>query len=176
MEKTVEYYRHYVADPDFIVRNAYPAEHAWISSSFGNDCDYLGDPYINNCGFDAVLDMLQHFYGENIKPARPANSSSLFRFGQDHYVVSGTPALISLGPAGYAYIPYACYTATCKLHVSFHGCNQDLETIGESFVQHTGLNEYAESNNIVVLYPQVRKSSTLPLNPYGYETSELFLR
>jgi poly(3-hydroxybutyrate) depolymerase len=38
-----------------------------------------------------------------------------------------------------------------------------------SFVQvtYSGLNEVAEANNIIVLYPQVSKSEVLPVNPEG---------
>ena len=49
----------------------------------------------------------------------------------------------------------------------FHGCNQDLETIGTDFILHNGMNSYAESNAMVVLYPQARKSKTVPYNPQG---------
>ena len=34
-------------------------------------------------------------------------------------------------------------------------------------VTYTGLNEIAEANNIIVLYPQVSKSTLLPENPEG---------
>jgi len=34
-------------------------------------------------------------------------------------------------------------------------------------VKETGLNEVAEANDIIILYPQARKSSTLPMNPKG---------
>ncbi len=32
---------------------------------------------------------------------------------------------------------------------------------------HSGLNEIAESNDFIIVYPQVSSSYILPLNPYG---------
>jgi poly(3-hydroxybutyrate) depolymerase len=40
------------------------------------------------------------------------------------------------------------------LHVALHGCLQSTETLHDVFYKHVGLNEWADSNDIVVLYPQ----------------------
>ena len=62
----------------------------------------------------------------------------------------------SLNTVGYVYVPTACQKgASCVLHVNFHGCQQTLADIGTQYVEHVGLNEWAEANNIIVLYPQV---------------------
>ena len=53
------------------------------------------------------------------------------------------------------------------MHVSFHGCNQYAEAVGKAYVEQTGLNNWADSNNMVVVYPQTRKSLFMPLNPQG---------
>jgi len=67
---------------------------------------------------------------------------------------------------GYVYIPTECQkNATCILHVSFHGCNQNIDSVGDAYVKHTGLNAWAEANNIIVLYPQADKS--VLKNPNG---------
>ncbi len=42
----------------------------------------------------------------------------------------------------------------CRLHVVFHGCQQYAGLIGDAFYTRAGYNEWAESNAIVVLYPQ----------------------
>ncbi len=44
---------------------------------------------------------------------------------------------------------------------------QSTEFIGEDFIKGAGYNEWAESNNIVVFYPQVKSSQFAPLNPKG---------
>jgi len=169
VQKTDEYYQHWLSSDRLIFRTTVPAEHAWVTDFAGRNCSYLGDPYINNCGFDAAGSMLTHFYDQNFTRAKSFNSSNLMRFDQSAYVVSKTPSLISLGDTGYVYIPTACQSGnlTCKLHVVFHGCNQDLETIGTQFVEETGMNEYAEANNFVILYPQARRSKEVPYNPKG---------
>ena len=69
---------------------------------------------------------------------------------------------------GYLYVPTECQSKStvCKLHISFHGCKQGKEYIGDVYARHTGLNEWAETNNIIVLYPQVI-SDMLLQNPNG---------
>jgi poly(3-hydroxybutyrate) depolymerase len=75
---------------------------------------------------------------------------------------------MSLDQTGYAYVPTSCSAgAFCKLVVFFHGCQQGYSTIGNVLVQNNGLNGWAESNNIVVLYPQATTSDFLPSNPEG---------
>ena len=63
---------------------------------------------------------------------------------------------------GYVYVPQACEKERCRVHVAFHGCRQS----GERFAREAGYNRWAESNRLIVLYPQV-KASWLPFNPRG---------
>lgn len=53
------------------------------------------------------------------------------------------------------------------MFVMFHGCLQNTDEIGTAVVTNTGLLEVAESNDIVVLFPQVQKSEYIPFNPKG---------
>jgi poly(3-hydroxybutyrate) depolymerase len=53
------------------------------------------------------------------------------------------------------------------LHISFHGCHQDTAEIGDIYAQHAGYNEWAQSNNIIVLYPMAKVSTVAPMNPEG---------
>ncbi len=64
----------------------------------------------------------------------------------------------------------------CKFHIAFHGCLQTLANIGGLFHEYTGnaqgnvqllilgYNEWAEANDIIVLYPQAMSNV---LNPEG---------
>jgi hypothetical protein len=45
----------------------------------------------------------------------------------------------------------------CKLVVAFHGCEMDIADIKDAFYAHSGLNQWAETNN-------VRSFHTPPLN------------
>jgi poly(3-hydroxybutyrate) depolymerase len=42
-----------------------------------------------------------------------------------------------------------------------------IEDIGNDFYTYGGYNEWAESNNIIVVYPQAVKSEFMPMNPSG---------
>lgn len=91
---------------------------------------------------------------------------------------------MSLNSVAFAYVPTGCKggAALCALHVHFHGCKQTTDDIGTTYALHAGLNEWAESNNIIVLYPQAIKSSLFPYNPqgcfdwWGYTTGDYSVR
>jgi hypothetical protein len=144
------------------------AEHAWVTSQFGNPCPFLGSPFINNCGIDFAGSFLKDILTSHGYPWNSTrgqfDAASMTRFSQAHYGAS--PLLNALDDYGYAYIPQRCQRAgvRCHLHVNFHGCQQQASLIGTAYVTHTGLNEWAESNDVVVLYPQA--ISTI-LNPEG---------
>jgi poly(3-hydroxybutyrate) depolymerase len=64
----------------------------------------------------------------------------------------------------FLFVPKDCDSGGCRVHVAFHGCGQ----AGESFARDTGYNVWADTNRLLVLYPQVEKSySPLAFNPYG---------
>jgi hypothetical protein len=60
--------------------------------------------------------------------------------------------------SGFAYVPAACEKngpgGRCKVHVAFHGCQQSFASIEDKYIKNTGYNEWADTNNIIVLYPQ----------------------
>ena len=63
--------------------------------------------------------------------------------------------------------PCACVSVRRGKQVSFHGCKQSTSNIQNQYVADTGLNNWAETNNIIVLYPQVVPSYVSPANPDG---------
>jgi hypothetical protein len=77
-----------------------------------------------------------------------------------------------MAETGFVYVPTICQAgAACRVHIALHGCKQSSETIGTDFVRHAGYNEWADANNIIVLYPQAAPSAlgdfTMPVNPEG---------
>ena len=68
--------------------------------------------------------------------------------------------------SGYLYVPDACRdnAQDCGLHIAFHGCVQGAEFIEDRFATQSGFNEWAESNDLIVAYPQIEKSL---FNPKG---------
>jgi len=68
---------------------------------------------------------------------------------------------------GYAYVPRACDSQPCRVHVAFHGCRQNAQAVGERFVRDAGYNRWADSNRLIVLYPQTIARWWWVYNPRG---------
>jgi poly(3-hydroxybutyrate) depolymerase len=131
--------------------------------------------------------ILKRIYGEQaLKAVRvPVAESAVQAFDQRQVFgkFSDTPynALqnASMAREGYVFIPAACKDGRpCKLHVAFHGCRQGGATdarmghSGNLFAKFAGYSEWAQANEIVVLYPQIQARGgafplTPPLNPRG---------
>jgi hypothetical protein len=68
---------------------------------------------------------------------------------------------VGMAATGWVYVPASCAGGTvCRLHVALHGCQQNYATIGDKFVRNTGYTRWADTNNIVVLFPQTKVDST----------------
>ena len=52
----------------------------------------------------------------------------------------------------------------CRLHIALHGCDQARETVGDAFIEESGFARYADTNRLVVLFPQIAGSV---VNPHG---------
>jgi poly(3-hydroxybutyrate) depolymerase len=78
-----------------------------------------------------------------------------------------------MAETGYVYVPDACARqAPCRVHIALHGCKQYAGLIADHYVRHAGYNEWADANNIIVLYPQTIAGNPLldpgtPFNPNG---------
>jgi len=144
----------------------YSSGHAWITDYYGNSCGVSASPYINNCDFDLAGELFKMFYGPDLKD-RAANmiNKNLITFSQLEF---GGGAMASLGDIGFIYVPTACANGSvaCALHLNFHGCLMGAYMLGQTYVKHTGLNRWAENNNIIVVYPQAA-AALLKENPEG---------
>jgi poly(3-hydroxybutyrate) depolymerase len=145
-----------------------PAGHAVITPSKGNECSANAAPYINHCnvggvGYDQAGAVLQHIYG-TLNPRVETPAGQIISFNQRPYAAETT----GIADTGFLYVPQSCTTAGshCKVHVAIHGCMQSAESVGDKFYTETGYNNWADSNKILVLYPQVNKSN-IPFNPKG---------
>lgn len=141
------------------------AEHCIPTVSYGEDCSTLASPYIGNCNFDGAKAGLQAIYGTTLKQGSMIDSN-LMSFDQTPYF---TDIHSSIGDMGYIYVPTNCQSGknSCKLHISFHGCLQNLNVIGNVYAANAGFNSWAEANDIIVLYPYVKESTYSPYNPNG---------
>ncbi|WP_157660753.1 PHA-depolymerase-like protein [Burkholderia ubonensis] len=155
------YYRHFISAANIKYVKNVPAEHAMPTDFFGNTCDFKGNPFINNCHFDASGELLKWIYG----PLNPRNTGSLddqrfIEFDQSEFI--GNPRQHSMADTGWIYVPANCANGqACRLHVVFHGClqypafSEGEATFGTTYVRNTGYNRWADTNNIIVLYPQL---------------------
>lgn len=128
-------------------------------------CAITAPPYINDCDFYQSHQLLKHIYGELNPPAASDELSGQFvRFDQKAFVESDRS---SMSEAAYLYVPASCETESCRIHVAFHGCKQGYKDIRDEYYKTTGYAEMADTNNMIVLFPQVESSATAPLNPQG---------
>lgn len=113
---------------------------------------------------------MQFFYGQLNERINNISKENIYIFQQKYYTpLNISLSKLSMGEKGFIYVPTNCKNKNivCKLHIFFHGCKMTLEDIGEYAIFHSGLNEWAESNNIIILYPQVIRSYLIPYNPQG---------
>jgi poly(3-hydroxybutyrate) depolymerase len=130
-----------------------PAGHAMPTMDAGNpDCGVTQSPFINDCDYDGAGELLRQLLGPLQAPA-PKESGRLLAFEQREFSKGDTKA-VSMDDTGYAYVPKACEAAQCRVHVALHGCRQGAGEIGERFVREAGYNRWADSNRLIVLYPQ----------------------
>ncbi len=145
-----DYYRNFVPAGNIVYKNDIPAGHAMITDDFGGECAVTASPYINNCGFDLAGAILKHLYGNLAGRNDGTPAGKLMEFDQTPFV-----SWFDMAATGWLYIPKSCTArARCRLHVALHGCFQNAIAVGKEFAEKTGYNRWADTNNIVVLYPQ----------------------
>ena len=128
-----------------------------FAGSGDNACGTAASPYISNCSYDGAGAMLKQFYGTlNARNNAPA-SGNYIQFDQTPFI-AGNPGMAS---TGWIYVPANCASgAQCKLHVALHGCLQNYATVGADFIQNTGYTRWADTNSIIVLFPQTQVDNT----------------
>jgi poly(3-hydroxybutyrate) depolymerase len=140
---------------------AHDFSHTFPTVATGGDCNTVATPFIGKCGFDAAGAIFRALYG---KPPRKAATveGELRSFDQDSLRPSGLDAF--LASSGMIYVPRACSKGLrCGVLIALHGCQQNLDSVGEAFVRGAGLNRWADVYGVAVLYPQIR--SGVAANP-----------
>jgi poly(3-hydroxybutyrate) depolymerase len=172
-DATAAFYRHYLGDSgraNLFYQTALGAGHSLVVQQEGQSdlaaCNANGSPYIDQCGYDQAGIILQHIYGRLNAPNRGALKGKVQRFDQAAYTGDDIPDALSMGDAGYVFVPRDCDDgAACRVHIALHGCAQDAGTIGQRYVDETGYNAWADTNHLIVLYPQTKASPVAPANP-----------
>lgn len=140
-----------------------PAGHSMVTEVRGNKCGTSEPPYIVDCDYDAAGVLLRSLLGK-LNPRTEKETGRLARFDQGQYGRDDA----ALDATGFVYIPQRCEKERCRIHVAFHGCRQGVSDVGEEFVRYAGYNAWADTNHLVVLYPQVvKRFSPLAWNPRG---------
>ncbi|MGL4408638.1 MAG: extracellular catalytic domain type 2 short-chain-length polyhydroxyalkanoate depolymerase [Zoogloea sp.] len=162
--------------------NKVPAGHSIITDNpEDNPLGANQPPYLNYGGYFQSHDILRQIYGD-LNPPAERLTGRIIRFNQKEFFDDQFRA--SMSDFGYAYVPRAVEEgAPCRVHIALHGCNQGYAYVpyaqgqaavkeaapyGNRYYTTTGYNEIADSNNIVVLYPQAGGSYTAQVqNPEG---------
>ncbi|NYE60708.1 poly(3-hydroxybutyrate) depolymerase [Duganella sp. 1224] len=164
MNEANSYYQHYINSANIFYKNNLASEHAMVTDDYGNGCSVKASPYINNCNFDLAGEILKWIYG----PLNARNTGTLggsfVEFNQAEFIAN--PSSHGMASSGWAYVPASCGAGQqCRIHVVLHGCQQDPTKIQDKYYRNTGYNRWADTNNIILLYPQTAPSSSG--NPNG---------
>jgi poly(3-hydroxybutyrate) depolymerase len=139
-----------------------PAGHGMPTHDAGRACETTESPFINDCGYDAAGALLAHLLGV-LRPPSKSAEGRLLQFDQRPYGSRD----ISMDDIAYVYVPNACGRGGCRVHVAFHGCRQGADEVGMRFVSEAGYNRWADTNLLVVLYPQAVARWWPLFNPRG---------
>ena len=136
--------------------------HAFLRETWGNACSSNKSPYVDRCPYDQAI--LSFIYGA-LSPKGKADATSFISFDQSHYASEEA----NLATEGVAYIPRTCrQNRGCNVHVVFHGCTQSQDDVGDAVTHETGFADWAETNNIIVLFPQAVPSTLNPLTCWDW--------
>ncbi|MGO2133045.1 MAG: poly(3-hydroxybutyrate) depolymerase [Halomonas sp.] len=124
------------------------------------DCAEGGGNHLLDCERKVGEEALDWIHGP--APEKDVESISergrLVRFDQSDFDARG------LADEGYLFLPESCESGGCPVSVALHGCGMSASEGDESFVRHNGLNERADREGRLVLYPQAKASMA---NPQG---------
>lgn len=186
VERTRQFYEMLGVKRDNIAyHDDVPAGHSIITDNpEDSELQTNQPPYINNGGFMQSHDILRHIYGDLKAPAERA-TGQLLRFDQTEFLGEDAP-WASMSRFGYAYIPSRVLEGAVKaprVHIALHGCKQGYNytdyvngradianqpPYGNRYITTTGYNNIAESNDIIVLYPQAEGTDNGAIqNPDG---------
>ncbi|HEX4583891.1 MAG TPA: PHB depolymerase family esterase [Burkholderiaceae bacterium] len=152
---------HFVSAANVKYDNTNSAVHTFPTDFDGagdNACNVSISPYISNCHFDGAGAALQWIHGA-LNPRNDGTlGGSLLQFDQTEFIAAGH----GMDATGWLYVPAHCAAGRqCRLHVALHGCLQGYASIGPDFLNNTGYNRWADSNDIIVLYPQAVADSAV---------------
>ena len=161
--KTVEFYRNLgVPEANIAAVMDLPAGHAIITLDKGGGCSVNAAPYIVDCDYDQVGALFTHLLQPVVQPTGPAQG----RFIEfDQHAFANELRGHGLSTSAMVYVPPVCEDGGCRVHVAFHGCQQNRNAVAAAFVRDAGYARWADANKIIVLFPEVSESALN--NPLG---------
>jgi poly(3-hydroxybutyrate) depolymerase len=151
--------------------NTFPAAHGWESPQGELDCGTSASPFMVRCSangavYDSVKTWLTMFLGSLAPRNNKKLQGSLMTFDQTEF---GASPNLSMSPTGSIFVPKSCMQGrACGLVLALHGCLQQSALIGNRWVTEAGINEWADTNALIVLYPDtIATSAPNPTNPNG---------
>ncbi len=154
------FYTVLMSDEAVTLVNDIPSVHGFPTLTTGQPCDSFGAPFLNACGYDAAGEIFKALHGD--LDERGSAEGELLLISQPGYDAA------EMLEDAYLYVPASCSNgAACGIHVAIHGCSQSSEFVADAFASGAGFNEWADTNQMLVLYPQVASSKLAPMNPYG---------
>jgi hypothetical protein len=159
----VGFYQHFGANVEY--HNWDPAGHGWPTPDGVVACPLTSPPFLINCGDDPEGEMLAHWLGHVTRPDAGPPDGTLTSFSQSRYAPGGSAPALSMDNTGLLYTPPSCASGTpCTLVIALHGCLGGQYLLGREFPELANLDSYADTNNLVVMYPQ---AIAVPVNPEG---------
>jgi hypothetical protein len=178
MDALQTYYATFMSSSSIVYQSRNPGTgHTMPTLSYGSPCADTESPWIGDCDYDGAGKALTQIYGSLSAPATTL-SGSIISIAQGNFIAD--PASHSLADTAYAYVPASCAAGDlCRVHIAFHGCEQEATgAVGSDFYENAGYNPWADTNHIIVLYPQTIASSSSPSNPdacwdwWGYDSAD----
>jgi len=131
--------------------------YSYASYSYGG---YLpGDECcdVNDCEYDLSGEALRRALGASLRPRTTARQP-LSWVRQSTYFAARGGRKQTLMHWAILYVPRQCEAdvSRCSVHVNFHGCMQTSWKPRRDWVRRLDLNEYAEANDVIVVYPQAK--------------------
>ena len=173
MNSLYKYYvteSHYIPAENVVYKTDLPSGHTFPTDFDGvgdSACAMTGSPYISNCNFDGAGAILSQIYGKLEAKNTGAMTGQFVEINQSEFISS--PHTYGLDTKGYLYVPKSCADGEkCRLHISFHGCLQSYSQVGDKYIKNTGFTRWADTNHLLVLFPQTYTDYTLHMTPTNY--------
>lgn len=179
VRKTKDFYNQ-IGDPGKVKFVERRGEHNFptdFDADGNGNCAIPFYPFVANCGYDGAGELLKHVLGTPLNPRNDDEPTGfLVKFNQSE--LHPKPSSIGLGEYGFLYIPDGCIDPEipCRLHVVFHGCQQPVTYPlhrNMHFIRNSGYIQVADTNNIIMAFPQTVSRLIRPSFPYVHPGSLL---